>query len=270
MIDISDEELLRIAPHAHGNDEWPGSYVRRLAEMVAERDAIIAAHLPHQNGPDATTPGDPDAWNAAMFNLGQAISERDALAGECERLRMEHESLAAHHKRVVDQRNKDWDALMALIAKALGTDEDREAAEMDEVDEFDPWHALRTYVDERDALKAQVASYAVGSAAVVGSMEHLNWSAFQAGGASMLKQRDSAISERDAARAKLAEVEKLVERAFRDGVEFGYEETDISEHNGWHRTDPYKEAPSQAKTDEEVRQFLAKHGIAASPAREES
>ncbi len=61
---------------------------------VEELEAIIAANLPHPNGPAATTPGDPDAWNAAMFNLGElrTLSSTQAarileLEQECERLR---------------------------------------------------------------------------------------------------------------------------------------------------------------------------------------
>ena len=43
------------------------------------------------------------------------------------------------------QRDRDWDALVTLIAKTVGTEEDREAAEMGEMEEFDPWRALRTH-----------------------------------------------------------------------------------------------------------------------------
>jgi hypothetical protein len=62
--------------------------LRSLAsDLMRERDglrgelgkahAIIAEFLPHPNGPRETTPGDPDAWNSAMFNLGRL---RDELA----------------------------------------------------------------------------------------------------------------------------------------------------------------------------------------------
>lgn len=75
-----------------------------------------------------------------------ALRERDQTRVDLERVTKERDDLEAHHRRVVDQRNRDWDALMVLIAKAVGTDDDREAAEMGEVDEFDPWHALRIFI----------------------------------------------------------------------------------------------------------------------------
>ncbi len=96
--------------------------------------------------------------------LEEVAGERDEAKGETARIAAEYESFIAHHDRVVAQRNRDWDALMVLIAKAIGTEEDREAAELDEVDEFDPWHALRTFADtrdsaisERDSLRARLA-----------------------------------------------------------------------------------------------------------------
>lgn len=49
-----------------------------LRARVAELEQVIATHLPHPNGPADTTPGDPDAWTAAMFNLGRAHEERRA------------------------------------------------------------------------------------------------------------------------------------------------------------------------------------------------
>jgi hypothetical protein len=55
------------------------------------------------------------------------------------------------------QRVKDWDALVKLIAETVGDKEDREAAEMDELGEFDPWHALRTHASDRDSLRAKLA-----------------------------------------------------------------------------------------------------------------
>lgn len=62
-----------------------------------------------------------------------------------ERLKHEVTNLDAHHRRVVTQRNHDWDALMVEIARTIGTAEDREAAELSQIDEFDPWNALRNY-----------------------------------------------------------------------------------------------------------------------------
>jgi chromosome segregation ATPase len=51
----------------------------------------------------------------------------------------------ANHKHALAQRDRDWDALLTLIATAVGSDDDREAAEMGEIEEFDPWHALRQH-----------------------------------------------------------------------------------------------------------------------------
>lgn len=74
--------------------------------------------------------------------LDGAVAERD-------RLSREMESLQEHHARVVAQRNKDWDALMVEIALAVGDNDEREAAHLDETEEFDPWSALRKFAASR-------------------------------------------------------------------------------------------------------------------------
>jgi hypothetical protein len=51
----------------------------------------------------------------------------------------------------------DWDALLVEIALAVGDDDDREAAEMGEIEEFDPWHALRRYAADRDSLRSKLS-----------------------------------------------------------------------------------------------------------------
>lgn len=56
------------------------------------------------------------------------------------------------------QRRKDWDALVTLIAVTLGDEDERKGAEMGEIEEFDPWSALRAHrsqaltAEEREAL----------------------------------------------------------------------------------------------------------------------
>ena len=50
-------------------------------DRVEELEAVIAANLPHPNGPNTTTPGDADAWCAAMFNLGAQQKEIERLRG---------------------------------------------------------------------------------------------------------------------------------------------------------------------------------------------
>jgi hypothetical protein len=49
-------------------------------------------------------------------------------------------------------------ALMVEIALAVGSDEEREAAECDEVEEFDPWAALRRFRerDEQRTVDAEI------------------------------------------------------------------------------------------------------------------
>ena len=79
-----------------------------------------------------------------------ACAERDRLAAELEQVKRE----LANHKHALAQRDRDWIVLMVLIAHAVGTDDDREAADMGEVDEFDPWHALRTHAIEAARLRS--------------------------------------------------------------------------------------------------------------------
>lgn len=57
-------------------------------------------------------------------------------------------------QREASQHLRDWDALMVLIAKALGDEHDREAADCDELDDFDPWSPLRSFIAARDAMLA--------------------------------------------------------------------------------------------------------------------
>lgn len=102
-------------------------------------------------------PGDSDcAVHPNCPSCGETLLATE-LASDRDRLRAELQSLNEHHQRVVTQRNKDWDALMVEIAKAIGSDEDREAAELDETDEFDPWNALRSHASDRDRLAAELA-----------------------------------------------------------------------------------------------------------------
>jgi uncharacterized coiled-coil DUF342 family protein len=46
-------------------------------EELANLRRAVEEYLPHPNG-DRQTEGNPDAWNAAMFNLGKLKEERDA------------------------------------------------------------------------------------------------------------------------------------------------------------------------------------------------
>jgi hypothetical protein len=71
----------------------------------------------------------------------RAIQERDEAREECDVLHREYATLGADYAR----QNNDWNALLIEIALTVGSDDDREAAEMGEVDEFDPWHALRSH-----------------------------------------------------------------------------------------------------------------------------
>lgn len=131
-----------------------------LAKVREERDECRKAR-------EATLCSlDTALWECAKATLDRLDCEREleAARSECqtnlreiarvqaraEKTERERDELTKHHLRVVDQRNRDWDALMVLLAKAIGIDEDREAAEMGEVDEFDPWHALRTFTNQRD------------------------------------------------------------------------------------------------------------------------
>lgn len=57
-----------------------------------------------------------DVLCACDLPFAQAlIAERDHALTEINRLQLERDEFAQHHKRVVDQRNKDWDALMILF-----------------------------------------------------------------------------------------------------------------------------------------------------------
>ena len=48
-----------------------------LLDRLEGLERVIAINLPHPNGPRDTTPGDPDAWNDAMWALGKVREERD-------------------------------------------------------------------------------------------------------------------------------------------------------------------------------------------------
>ena len=119
--------------------------------------------------------------------------------------------LKEHHRRVVDQRNRDWDALMLLIMRAVGTDEDREAADMGEIEEFDPWYALRKHIENGGALLSQnltacredLARYRALVAEVEAERD-------EARACAALEAQHHAFlrKERDEARSKLAEVER--------------------------------------------------------------
>ncbi len=65
------------ADEIHASRVAVGDKLAACRKDLAETHAIIAAHLPHPNGPGDTTPGDVDAWNAAMHGLGEMRRERD-------------------------------------------------------------------------------------------------------------------------------------------------------------------------------------------------
>lgn len=88
-----------------------------------------------------------DIENAVVAEKNQRVED----------LERELASWKAQHQQLDD----DMKALWILIATIVGTDEDREAAACGEVDEFDPWHALREHgvvlaarAAERDYLLA--------------------------------------------------------------------------------------------------------------------
>lgn len=73
-----------------------GSAEQTLAQVSEERDSLrraVEEYLPQPNG-DAQRRGDPDAWNAAMFNLGNLKKEADTARAEAEQLRAERDALA--------------------------------------------------------------------------------------------------------------------------------------------------------------------------------
>ena len=80
---------------------------------------------------------------AAIDEIAACRAERSVAlspSAELEAVAFERDAACAE----LTQARKDWDALLMLIAMTLGTDEDRENAENGDVEEFDPWHALRT------------------------------------------------------------------------------------------------------------------------------
>jgi multidrug resistance efflux pump len=100
----------------------------------------------------------PPGWHIVVEQLERARTEasqwrRRAVAAEArvEELERELRNLRAS----LEQRDRDWDALVTLIAKTVGTDEDREAAKIGEIEELDPWHALRTHGSQLAAKTAE-------------------------------------------------------------------------------------------------------------------
>lgn len=65
-----------------------------LRSRLAAAERVIAEQLPHRNGPNDTTPGDPDAWDAAMFNLGEMREQRDEALVKCGQMRAERDTLS--------------------------------------------------------------------------------------------------------------------------------------------------------------------------------
>lgn len=86
------------------------------------------------------------------------VNAEEAVIVDRETLAAQLADLREHHRRVVEQRNKDFNALMVLIAQSVGDNEERECAECDEMDEFDPWFALRRHMTDRDSLRTRLAS----------------------------------------------------------------------------------------------------------------
>jgi hypothetical protein len=99
----------------------------------------------------------PYGWHHCALAALDELARLSALEAENERLAREIVDEHNNCARVIAQRNKDWDALMVLIAQAIGDDDDREAAEMDELGEFDPWHALRTFIATRNTALSDLA-----------------------------------------------------------------------------------------------------------------
>ena len=81
------------------------------------------------------------------------LEQLEAKEQECEVLHREYANLEAEHARL----NGNWDELCVEIAKAVGTKEDRECAEMGEMDEFDPWHAIRLAGSQLSACRSALA-----------------------------------------------------------------------------------------------------------------
>ena len=69
------------------------------------------------------------------------------------------------------QWRKNWDALMVLIAQTVGDEDDREMAEAGEMEEFDPWHALRAH--RQAALSGEDVEALRFAVKVVGASEYL-------------------------------------------------------------------------------------------------
>lgn len=76
---------------------------KKIGEELSNLRMAVVKHLPHPNGPDNTTPGDPDAWNAAMQNLGDAIAERDALRAQLAAVTAARDELAVGWSVQIDE-----------------------------------------------------------------------------------------------------------------------------------------------------------------------
>lgn len=139
---------------AHHTESWNEhgcvDEIQREAVNAAKEVADLRVRAEHCNGscdialarrqvgPDGIVPG--NARECAE------LWEREAV-------RLERD--LANYRAALEQRDRDWDALLVEVALTVGDDDDREAAEAGQVDEFDPWHALRR-ARERNACSTKV------------------------------------------------------------------------------------------------------------------
>lgn len=105
-----------------------------LRELKAAREELVnlrravEEYLPHPNG-DQQTPGNPDAWNAAMFNLGQLKEEADSLRARLAELTRERDDARAAGA---------WKPSEAWSEEVADETAERIAAFMDELMEANP------------------------------------------------------------------------------------------------------------------------------------
>lgn len=135
-------EAERMRPVYEAALSFPDSYGGRLVKPPG--DWACKECQPHSDWPNID-----NGWRCPVHALLSAIHADATVIPSVEIEADRDRTVIAELRKENAQHRKDWDALLVEIALAVGDKDDREAAEMGEIEEFDPWHALRKVIAGR-------------------------------------------------------------------------------------------------------------------------